>query len=80
MPSIDASAQTYDLVALPLSETQWRISDSRRPSNDPYCVVGFIQQMGNVFETTRISHPRERHYFQSFTEALAKLSDTRDEQ
>lgn len=72
-----SASQTTQLTVVPISRTEWRISDPRRRSNDATCLVGFIQKVEGLFETTEIGRPRERHYYQSFDAAVSSLAVTR---
>jgi hypothetical protein len=62
-----------------LSETEWRISDPSRRSDDALSLVGFIQRAGDLFEVTVIGRPRELRYYGSFDEALLYLGVSQTE-
>ncbi|MET4582934.1 hypothetical protein ABIE21_002444 [Conyzicola nivalis] len=61
-------------MVLPISATEWRISDPRRSENDALCLIGFVQQIDQVFETTRIGRPLERRFFVSLSAAVEFLT------
>jgi hypothetical protein len=45
-------------VALtPLSATEWRVSDPRKPGNDAGCLLGFIQRDDERYEVTMLKPP-----------------------
>jgi hypothetical protein len=62
------------LNVVPISDTEWRVSDPACRSDDARCVVGFVQQIDRVFEATRISTPTSRSYFSSLSAAIAALA------
>jgi hypothetical protein len=65
---------TLDTVTiLSISDTEWRVSDPRRRQDDALCLIGFVQQIGDVFETLAISRPHERRYFGSLQAAITDL-------
>jgi hypothetical protein len=61
------------LEIIPISESEWRVSDPRRRYDDALCLVGFVQRIDGAFEVTVIGRPRERQYFRSFGEATQFL-------
>ena len=67
-----------DVLVLAISATEWRVSDPRRRDDDALCLVGFVQQVGDVFETTQIGRPRERHYFHTLQHAVDHLVANQD--
>lgn len=75
--TITAAPQAPSLAVLPISDTEWRVSDPHRPSDDALCLVGFIQEIRGRFEATEIAHPRERHYYGSLDAAVSSLASTR---
>ena len=62
------------VLVLPISDTEWRISDPRRSQDDALCLIGFVQQIDQVFETTRIGRPLERRYFETLSAAVGYLT------
>jgi hypothetical protein len=62
------------LAVLPISATEWRVGDPRRRSDDALCLMGFVQQLGEVFEVTCIGMPLTRAYYSSLDEAVAALA------
>jgi hypothetical protein len=59
-----------EILATRLSDTEWRISDTTKHENDGRCVLGFVQQLGKVFEITRLDSPLQRNYVGSLQDAL----------
>ena len=72
MTDLRQSAPTLEV--LPLSDHEWRVSDPDRPSNDALCLIGFIERIGSVFETTVIGQPLKREYFATLHEAVDSLA------
>jgi len=68
----------HGLLVLAISPTEWRVSDPRRRDDDALCLIGFVQQVDDVFETTQIGRPRERHYFRSLEAAVDHLAASHD--
>lgn len=73
-----ADPHAIPVVVLPISDTEWRISDPRRRSDDASTLIGFIQEVEGLFETTEIGHPSERHYYSSLDDAVSSLSIARE--
>jgi hypothetical protein len=75
---VQQTEHTHDTVTvLNISDTEWRVSDPERREDDARCLVGFVQQFGDVFEAMWISRPRERHYFGSLQAAIYDLAGRR---
>ena len=66
------------VLVLAISNTEWRVSDPRRRDDDALCLIGFVQQVDDVFETTQIGRPRERHYFHTLQHAVDHLVANQD--
>jgi hypothetical protein len=66
------------LSAQPLSTVEWRISGPRERDEAPLRLRGFVRQIGELFETTRIGHPLERRYFASLAEAIGDFASRGD--
>jgi hypothetical protein len=62
-----------ELTVMPLSDTEWRISDPSHDADDPFSLVGFVQRVGTMFEVIVIGLPGERHYCGSLDGALRHL-------
>jgi hypothetical protein len=69
----DIHPLTGRLTVLPISDHEWRISDPARRADDALCLVGFVQAIDGVFETTAIGCPLAREYFLSLDEAVASF-------
>jgi hypothetical protein len=71
------ATQHDNILVLPISDSEWRISDPRRRADDALCLIGFVQRVGAAYETTLIGRPLERRYFQSFEAAVDYLASYR---
>jgi hypothetical protein len=71
------STLSRQLIVTTISATQWRVSDPERHATDALPVVGFVQQLGDTFETTRIGQPFLRRYFRSLRDAVTDLAGSR---
>jgi hypothetical protein len=67
-------SHTTGFAVLALSETEWRISDPSRRSDDALSLIGFVQREKNTYEVTAIGRPKKRHYSGSFDDALQYLA------
>jgi hypothetical protein len=67
------------LEIIPISDSEWRVSDPRRRHDDALCLVGFVQRVEGAFEVTVIGRPREREYFRSLGEATQFLGTATNE-
>jgi hypothetical protein len=65
---------TTGLAVIALSETEWRISDPNRRSDDARSLIGFIQLIHHRYEITVIGRPGQRHYTHSFDAAIHYLA------
>jgi hypothetical protein len=61
------------LMALPMSTREWRVSHPTRVGDAMPSLVGFVRDIGGVFETTTIGRPLFRAYFASLDEAVASF-------
>jgi hypothetical protein len=64
-----------DLTVIPISEREWRVSDPTRRDDDALCLIGFIERIADLYETTKIGSPRERRRFPTLSAALAYLAE-----
>ena len=72
---VQQMALTNDAVTvLSISDSEWRVSNPRIRQDDALCLLGFVQQVGGVFETTRIARPRERRYYATLQAAIESLA------
>jgi hypothetical protein len=62
-----------DVTVLPTSACEWRVVWPSGKASDALSLVGFIRDVGGVFETTAIGRPLYRAYFASFQEAIGSL-------
>jgi hypothetical protein len=58
-----------------LSASEWRVCDSRLPSNDARSLVGFIEEHGGVYEVMHFADPIEFTFAPSLDAAIAHLTD-----
>jgi hypothetical protein len=72
MTMTDPRAKAMSVIAI--SPTEWRVSDSRRAENDARGLIGFVQQVDDVFEVTALRSPGERRYYLTFDGAMGSLS------
>jgi hypothetical protein len=64
-----------ELTVIPISDREWRVSDPTRRNDDALCLIGFIERIADLYETTRIGAPRERRQFPTLSAALAHLAE-----
>ncbi len=57
-----------------VSPKQWRVSDLEKREADGLALLGFIQQIDEVFEVTMLGLPRQRFYKGTFSEAVEMLA------
>ncbi|MBK0419847.1 hypothetical protein JD276_12460 [Leucobacter sp. CSA1] len=60
-----------DIRLDPLSEREWRVIDRRMRAQDAPSVLGFIEKVGNTYETLAIRDGCARWSFRDLREALA---------
>jgi hypothetical protein len=75
--SVERDVLGAELTVVPISATEWRVSDPSRKSDYSPCLIGFIEHSGEEFQTTRIGFPRERDRFPSLSAAVAFLAEHR---
>jgi hypothetical protein len=63
------------LAVIPLSDTEWRISDPAHRNEDARSLIGFIQYIHHHYEITVIGRPGEREYTHSFKAAIDHLAN-----
>jgi hypothetical protein len=61
------------LTVLPISMSEWRVSHPTRHGDFMPTLVGFVRDLGGVFETTTIGRPLFRAYFASLDEAVTSF-------
>lgn len=71
------------IIVEPLSDTQWRVCDTRWPEHDARSLRGYIEKTDDVFEVMQLDHGFEWFSYVSLDEAIAhfatlKLSTTAD--
>ena len=59
---------------IPIASGQWRIRDSRIPSDDARSLLGFVEYTGETFDVLAVCTPRERVSVAEFREAVAELA------
>lgn len=52
---------------------QWRLSDAEQPEADGLAVFGFVENTDRGYESTPITHPRNRAVFATLDKAVAFL-------
>jgi hypothetical protein len=60
-----------------LSDTQWRVCDSRWSEYDARSLVGFIEKRDELFEVMQLDHGFERFTFTTLVEAIAHFVNVR---
>jgi hypothetical protein len=64
------------LTAVPLSDTEWRISDDRVPEDDGRSVIGFVARTHGVYEVVEFGDPVQFFLEATLEAALRHLADT----
>lgn len=62
------------VVAVPLSESEWKVTDDRLPDDDGRSVVGFIGRRSDVYEVVELGDPVRFSVFTSVEAALGHLA------
>jgi hypothetical protein len=75
--SPESSRVVDDVKIIPLSATEWRISDATKDERDGLSLLGFVEKTGGLYEITRLGHPREHMHVSSFTAAIDALAPSR---
>ena len=68
--------QTYadfGVDVVEISASEWRVSQMNGDEADPHSLLGFVQEVGGMFEVTEICRPGKRTYHRRFESALAQL-------
>jgi hypothetical protein len=65
-----------DLQVIPLSATEWRVSDARYAGDDGRSVLGYIGESRGVYEVVEFSDPVRFSFFDTVDEALTHLAGT----
>lgn len=60
-----------DLEAVPISATEWHIRDIAE--GDRLSVLGFVRQLGSIYELAVAGSPFDRYYFAGLQESLDHL-------
>ncbi|MEO7123386.1 MAG: hypothetical protein ABI400_09785 [Lacisediminihabitans sp.] len=58
-----------------ISNSQWRVCDTRWPEHDARCVLGFIEKRADVFEALQIRAGLVRRAFGTLAEAQRYFSN-----
>jgi hypothetical protein len=58
-----------------LSASEWRVCDTRVPSNDASSLIGFIEEHDGVYEVMHFADPIEFTFAPSLDAAIAHLTD-----
>lgn len=58
----------------PLSAHEWRVSDTRHPSNSVDALIGFVARKGSVYYVTRLNHPSESTPFRTLEQVAAFIA------
>jgi len=66
--------ERQDIEVLPLSDHEWRVSDSALAEREGLGLLGFIERTGGSFEVMRLGAPLERNLFGTMREAVDFLS------
>ena len=66
-----------DVVVIATSDTAWRVSDLQSRVDDGLALIGFVQLVDAVFQTTAIGRPKVRYEFASLEGAVMSLIDQR---
>jgi hypothetical protein len=64
------------ILVIPISASEWRVSDPRRRADDALCLIGFVERVGATYETTQIGRPLERRSFEALQAAIDYLATT----
>jgi hypothetical protein len=64
------------LTAVPLSESEWRISDDRLAADDGRSVIGFVARTHGVYEVVEFGDPVQFFLEATLEGALRHLADT----
>lgn len=67
-----------DILAVPLSVSQWRVIDRRLPEADACSLLGFIEEKNRQFEVMQLVHGFQWFTFSSLAEALNHFSKPAD--
>ncbi|MGO4104219.1 hypothetical protein AB4Y63_09740 [Leifsonia sp. YAF41] len=63
-----------DVLLTPLSETEWRVSDSRVPWDSRFSLIGFIESVNGTFEVLEFGDPMQIFVVSSMDSALEKFA------
>lgn len=62
-----------DIEVLSVSAREWRVRDGALPANDATSLLGFVAQVGDVYEVVLIGMPMTRLYMDSLDGAVDRL-------
>jgi hypothetical protein len=65
-----------DVQVVPLSDKEWRVSDSRFAGDDGRSVLGYIGETRGMYEVVEISDPVRFSFFPTADDALKHLAGT----
>lgn len=63
------------LAAIPLSDSEWRVSDDRLPADDGRSVIGFVTRTHGVYEVVEFGDPVRFFLEATLESALRHLAD-----
>ncbi len=68
------------LTAVPLSDSEWRVSDDRLPADDGRSVVGFVARTPGGYEVVEFGDPVTFWTAPSLEAAIVKLAESASRQ